>query len=122
MGAASVALTEQPELMRIIRQNIKENFGVEGGREKRREGGTATNGKEEKNGACRGEEAHADLSPPSSPLMSIPPSSTSSLFAAPLWWSREAALDLLEQNEWPTVDFAVCCDCIYAPFWGESYK
>ena len=20
------------------------------------------------------------------------------------------------------MDFAVCCDCIYAPFWGDSYK
>ena len=122
MGAASVALTEQPELMRIIKQNIKENFGVQGGREGRRERGGATHSKNEKNDACHGEEAQEGLSHPSSSPTSNPPPSSSSLFAAPLWWSREAALDLLEQNEWPAVDFAVCCDCIYAPFWGESYK
>lgn len=109
-----MALTEQAELMRIIRANIKENFGVE------------TVGEGGLEGAEEVGEAPASCLPQPSPSSSAdtspPPAPSSSLFAAPLGWSREAARGFLGRAGWGRVDLAVCCDCIYAPFWGESYK
>ena len=37
-----------------------------------------------------------------------------------LYWSRENAQRFRDVNGCP--DFVVCCDCIYEPFWGDSYR
>jgi len=40
--------------------------------------------------------------------------------ASSLYWSRQNAEEFRRENGCP--DFVVCGDCIYEPFWGESYR
>lgn len=73
LGAKEVILTEQPELIKFIKRNVRENAGLMG-----------------------------------------------NVCAESLFWARENALKI--RGESLPFDFVVCSDCIYEPFWGDSYK
>jgi hypothetical protein len=42
--------------------------------------------------------------------------------ALPLFWSEANTRAFREESGWDAADVMVCCDCIYEPFWGDSYK
>lgn len=73
LKAKEVILTEQPELIKFIARNVRENANIMG-----------------------------------------------NVRAESLFWGRENALKIRGQS--PPFDFVVCSDCIYEPFWGDSYK